>query len=74
MSFPQGLSGTFMEFTTTRSRDRCIVLTGDAGSECRIMRTEDGFASVETVGEGDETWRAVSVLFDENKLPLRNGR
>jgi len=43
-------------------------LTGDAGSECRMMKTQDGFASIETIGEGDETWRAVSVLFDENRF------
>jgi hypothetical protein len=40
-------------------------LTGDDDRECRIMRTEDGFATLHTVGEGDETWRAVSMLFDD---------
>jgi hypothetical protein len=41
-------------------------LTGDKESECRILRSFDGFKSIETVGSGDETWRAVSILFDEN--------
>lgn len=44
--------------------DRSLVcLTGDADSECRMLRTRDGFKTIETVGEGDESWRAVSVLF-----------
>ncbi len=38
-------------------------LTGDNDSECRIIRTLDGFKTTEVVGEGDETWRAVSILF-----------
>lgn len=38
-------------------------LTGDAPTECQILRTGDGFKTIETIGSGDETWRAVSVLF-----------
>ena len=49
----------FDEFTNS-----LFCLTGDADSECRILRSFDGFQSVETVGEGDESWRAVSALFD----------
>jgi hypothetical protein len=41
-------------------------LTGDKKSECRMLRSFDEFKTIETVGEGDETWRAVSVLFAEN--------
>lgn len=43
-------------------------LTGDDESECRILRTFDGFSTIETVGEGDETWRAVSVLFTPDAI------
>ncbi len=43
-------------------------LTGDAERECRIVKSSDGFASIETVGEGDESWRAVSVLFDAGHI------
>ncbi|CAN5268979.1 hypothetical protein BH20ACI2_BH20ACI2_05150 [soil metagenome] len=43
-------------------------LTGDAESECRILRSSDGFTSIEVVGEGDESWRAVSMLFDEEHI------
>lgn len=41
-------------------------LTGDKPAECRMLRTIDGFTTVETVGGGDETWRAVSVLFTKD--------
>jgi len=43
-------------------------LTGDDEKECRILRSTDGFETAETVGEGDETWRAVSILFDEKSF------
>jgi len=43
-------------------------LTGDADSECRILRTYDGYKNVEIVGEGDESWRAVSILFDQQNF------
>ena len=43
-------------------------LTGDEEKECRILRSFDGFRTIEIVGEGDETWRAVSVLFDKDSF------
>ncbi|HEY0427876.1 MAG TPA: hypothetical protein VGC76_08835 [Pyrinomonadaceae bacterium] len=39
-------------------------LTGDKEKECQILRSSDGFKTTEIVGQGDETWRAVSILFD----------
>ena len=36
--------------------------------ECRFLRTRDGFATVETVGEGDETWRSVAPIFTPDEL------
>ncbi len=41
-------------------------LTGDKAEECQVLKSSNGFTTVETVGSGDESWRAVSVLFDEN--------
>lgn len=38
-------------------------LTGDREDESRIIRTADGFCTLEVVGSGDESWRAVSMLF-----------
>jgi len=43
-------------------------LTGDDERECQILRTRDGFQTLEVVGHGDETWRAVSMLFDEHRI------
>ena len=67
-TFPPGsirhVHGIYLdEFT-----DSIICLTGDQGSECRMLRTADAFRTVEVIGEGDETWRAVSTLFCEDKF------
>jgi hypothetical protein len=43
-------------------------LTGDDDQECRILRSSDGCRTFEVVGEGDESWRAVSVLFKQNSF------
>jgi hypothetical protein len=48
--------------------DAVWCLTGDDDRECKFVRSIDGFKTVETVGEGDESWRAVSVLFSERSL------
>jgi hypothetical protein len=45
-----------------------LCLTGDDLSECRMIRTDDGFQTTEIVGEGDETWRAVSILFEDDAM------
>ena len=45
-----------------------VCLTGDVDSECRMLRTRDGFASIETIGSGDESWRAVSALFTDDAI------
>ena len=51
-----------------RFTDSLICLTGDDDSECRVIRSRDGFRTIEIVGEGDETWRAVSILFSESSI------
>ena len=48
--------------------DSLVCLTGDADSECRMLRTRDGFVTIEKIGSGDESWRAVSSLFTENAI------
>ncbi len=48
--------------------DSLFCLTGDDDDECRIIRSNDGFQTTEIIGQGDETWRAVSILFDENNF------
>ena len=51
-----------------RFTDSLICLTGDNAAECRIVRSFDGFKTTDVVGQGDETWRAVSILFDEQAM------
>jgi hypothetical protein len=43
-------------------------LTGDAEKECRILQTSDGFQTSKIIGQGDETWRAVSLLFTSDSF------
>lgn len=43
-------------------------LTGDDEKECQIIRSADEFQTIEIIGQGDETWRAVSILFTEKAL------
>lgn len=43
-------------------------LSGDVGGECRVMRTADGFRSLDIVGTGDESWRAVSIQFQRDAV------
>jgi hypothetical protein len=42
--------------------------TGDKGGECRIMKTSDGFRTIDVVGTGDETWRAVTPQFTRDAI------
>lgn len=43
-------------------------LTGDQPAECEIMRCDREFQNVKVLGRGDETWRAVSMLFTERAI------
>lgn len=45
-----------------------VCLTGDNDLECRVLRTRDGFRTIDVIGEGDESWRAVSMLFDRQHI------
>jgi len=40
--------------------------TGDKDKECNIMYSKDGGSSFITIGSGNQHWRAVSLIFDEN--------
>lgn len=51
-----------------RFTESILCLTGDAPNECQILKSTDGCRSFATVGKGDETWRAVSILFSEGHL------
>lgn len=41
---------------------------GDWPEECRLLRSSDGFRSYSVVGGGDESWRAVHVIFKESAI------
>lgn len=43
-------------------------LTGDDEDECQILQTFDEFETLDEIGKGDETWRAVSLLFTQQAL------
>lgn len=43
-------------------------VSGDLEEECRMLRTRDGFETFEVVGEGDESWRCVSLVFTERAI------
>ncbi|MEO8042064.1 MAG: hypothetical protein ABI646_05600 [Acidobacteriota bacterium] len=66
--FPSGsikhIHGIYFDSYT----DSLICLTGDHAGECRMLKTSDGFRTVDAIGEGDETWRAVSILFGERAM------
>lgn len=42
--------------------------TGDENSECQIAYSRDGGLSFETIGGGEQLWRAVSLLFTPEAL------
>lgn len=58
------IHGLYFDETT----NSIFCLTGDDDKECRILRTFDEFQTVSIVGQGDESWRAVSILFDEKSF------
>jgi len=41
---------------------------GDLEKECRILKTKNCFKNFEVVGEGDETWRTVSLIFTKDSI------
>jgi hypothetical protein len=42
--------------------------SGDHPHEARLLRTDDEFVSLQTVGSGDETWRTVSLQFTQDAI------
>ena len=41
---------------------------GDFKGECYLMRSEDGFRSLQMYGDGSQIWRAVSLFFTEKTV------
>ena len=43
-------------------------MTGDLPNECKILKSSDTFSTIQTIGEGDESWRCISPLFDDKSI------
>jgi len=41
---------------------------GDLPAECRILRSYDRFKTIHTVGQGDESWRAIQPMFTPDTI------
>ncbi len=48
--------------------ERIWVTTGDLNGECYIWYSDDGFKSIERIGDGTQLWRAVGLLFTEEAV------
>jgi hypothetical protein len=44
------------------------VTSGDATGECYLWRTADRFRTLERIGEGSQTWRAVRLFFTRDHI------
>ena len=51
-----------------RYLDRLWITTGDRDDECGIYFTDDEFETMQKLGGGDQSWRAVSVVPMRDKL------
>jgi len=48
--------------------DAIWVTTGDYSKECKILYSTDSGKTFDLVGSGTQNWRAVSLLFDQDKV------
>lgn len=67
-TFPPGSIRHVHGLYYDRHTESVFCLTGDDERECQMLATSDEFATVQTIGSGDETWRAVSMLFSEDSI------
>lgn len=51
-----------------RFRNRLWICTGDLDHESNLYYTDDEFSSVHKFGGGDQSWRAIAMLFDEHGM------
>lgn len=47
---------------------RLWICCGDLPAECRILTTTEDFKNIETVGAGDESWRAIQPIFQKHEV------
>ena len=48
--------------------DALWAVTGDWRLENRILRSRDGFATMEVIGQGDESWRCIALRFTADSV------
>ncbi len=48
--------------------ERLWCVTGDENHECKMVSSSDYFKTVDVVGEGDESWRCVSLIFTKKYI------
>jgi hypothetical protein len=51
-----------------RFRNRLWICTGDRDHESSFYYTDDEFATVQRFSGGDQSWRAIAVIFDETGM------
>ena len=42
------------------------ILTGDNKNECKIITADHDFMNISIIGQGDQIWRAVSIIFKQD--------
>ena len=47
---------------------RLWVTNGDFEGECHIAYSDDGFRTIEWLGDGTQTWRTVGLIFQEERI------
>jgi len=58
-----------IHFVQWDSYEKCLWMgTGDKDHECKLMRSVDNGDSWELVGQGNQLWRAISVVFTEDAI------
>lgn len=48
--------------------DHIWICTGDRDGECRIVMLDRSFREIETFGDGSQAWRAVTMMFLEDRV------
>lgn len=66
--FPRSEIGHVHAIHYDRFRDRLWICTGDKDHESSFYYTDDEFATVRRFAGGDQSWRAIAVLFDETGM------
>lgn len=67
-TFPSGSIKHIHGIYFDKFTNSLFCLTGDDLNECQILQSFDGFQTLSVIGRGDETWRAVSMLFADRYL------